>query len=312
VTASTFTLETQDGTPVVVHRWEPDGEVRAVVNLAHGMAEHAARYAHVADALNASGIAVYAEDHRGHGETARTDDDLVFFAEERGWAKVLDDLHRVTLRARHDHPDVPLVLFGHSMGSFLAQQYLFTFGDELDGLVLSGSNGPIGPLGDAAALVARAERLRIGKRGRSAVLEKLSFGSYNRAFAPNRTDFDWLSRDPEQVDRYIADPRCGVTGTSQLYLDLFSGLRIIGQVERVRGGAPRDLPIYIFAGSEDPVGGRAGIAKLLAHYETAGLTAVEHQLYEGGRHEMVNETNRDEVLADLVDWLERRILARAA
>ena len=301
---SRWTLTTRDGAPVIVHRHEPEGPVRGVVNLAHGMAEHARRYDHLAAALTGVGVAVYAEDHRGHGETAGAEEQLGFLADRRGWALVLDDLHRVTLRARADHPDVPVVLLGHSMGSFLAQQYLFTFPGEVDAVVLSGSNGPVGPLAEAGAAVARAERARLGPRGRSEVLHRLVFGAYNKPFQPARTDFDWLSGDEDAVDAYVADPRCGFVCTTQFYLDLFSGLRVIGQVERVRAGARLDTPIYAFAGSEDPVGGATGIAALLDHYREAGLEAVDHRLYPGGRHEMLNETNRDEVIADLLTWLE--------
>lgn len=312
MTRETFLLETHDAQPVVVHHWEPRAPARGVVNLAHGMAEHAARYARLAETLLDAGYAVYAEDHRGHGQTAVTDADLGFFAEERGWATVLDDLHRVTLRARAEHPDVPLFLMGHSMGSFLVQQYLFTFASEIDGVVLSGSNGPIGPLVEAGAVAARTELRRLGPRGRSQLLDTLTFGAYNKPFAPARTDFDWLSRDPAEVDAYVADPRCGFVATTRFYLDLFSGLRVIGQVDRVRAGARADLPVYIFAGSEDPVGGTAGMAKLVEHYEEAGLTAVQHRLYEGGRHEMLNETNRDEVTGHLLGWLGAQLPARAA
>lgn len=299
-------LTTRDGVEVIVHRFLPEDGVRGVVNLAHGMAEHARRYDHLAAALTEVGIAVYAEDHRGHGESAATEDDLGFLAESRGWALMLDDLHRVTLRARADHPDLPVVLLGHSMGSFLAQQYLFTFPDEVDAVVLSGSNGPVGPMAEAGAVLARAERARLGRRGRSELLDRLVFGAYNAPFEPAETRFEWLSRDAEQVAAYIADPRCGFIPTTQFYLDLFSGLRVIGQVDRVRAGARMDLPVYAIAGSEDPVGGAAGTAALLEHYRRAGLVAVDHRIYPGGRHEMLNETNRDEVVADLLAWLEPR------
>jgi alpha-beta hydrolase superfamily lysophospholipase len=311
MTRDTFLLDTADAYPVVVHHWEPRTAPRGVINLSHGMAEHASRYDHLAEALVDAGYALYAEDHRGHGDTAAAEADLGFFAQERGWATVLDDLHRVTHRARADHPDVPLFLLGHSMGSYLAQQYLFTFPGEIDGLVLSGSNGPTGPLAGAGAIVARAERRRIGPRGRSQLLDTLSFGAYNKPFEPARTDFDWLSRDPAQVDAYIADPRCGFLCTSQYWLDLFAGLGVIGQVDRVRDRARRDLPVYIFSGTEDPIGGTKGVTKLVEHYAAAGLTDVRHRLYEGGRHEMLNETNRDEVVGELLGWLGARLPARA-
>lgn len=301
-----FLLETHDGAPVVVHHWKPEGSVRGVVNLVHGLAEHAARYAHVAAALGDAGFEVYAADLRGHGQTARSDEELGFFAEERGWARVLDDLHRLTVRARADHPDVPAFILGHSMGSFLTQQYLFTFVSDVDGAALSGSNGPVGPLGEAGAIVARVERLRLGPRGRSPLLNQLVFGAYNRAFQPARTDFDWISRDEEQVDRYLDDPRCGFVATTQLYLDLFSGLRVIQQVDRV-AAIRSDLPIYLFGGTDDPVGGERGITALAELYAEAGLTDVEVRLYPEGRHEMLNDVVRDQVIADLVGWFDRQV-----
>lgn len=310
MTYGTFTLDTRDNSPVTVHRWEPDDRTpRGVVNLAHGMGEHARRYDHVAEALNAAGWSVYAEDHRGHGINAADEDALGHLADRRGWALVLDDLHRVTRRARSDHPDLPVVLLGHSMGSFLAQQYLFTFPEDLDAMVLSGSSGPAGPIVEAGAVLARLERRRLGPRGRSTVLESLVGRGFNRPFEPARTESDWLSRDPRMVDACLADPLCGQVKSTQFYLDLFSGLRVIGNVERVRAGAPKHLPIYLFAGTDDPVGGSAGIASLVAHYEQAGLTDVTTRLYPGGRHEMLNESNRDEVIAELLAWLDARVAA---
>jgi alpha-beta hydrolase superfamily lysophospholipase len=304
---TTFELQTHDGVPVVVHRWEPQGSVRAVVNLVHGMAEHAARYDHVAEALNAAGIAVYAEDHRGHGRTARSDEELGHFADERGWVKVLDDLHRVTLRAREDHPDVPVLLLGHSLGAVLIRQYLFTFPEPIAGVALSGTALPSPVLAEGGALVSRVERRRLGGRGHSKLLHTLLFGAYNKPFEPARTEFDWLSRDPAAVDRYLADPRCGFACTTQFYVDIAAGSRVVAQVERVRAGVRPDLPVYIFSGGDDPSAGSDGAAKLAGHYAAAGLTAVEYRRYEGGRHEMLNESNRDEVLADLLGWFERQL-----
>lgn len=301
---STFTLATSDGFPVVVTRWLPDGDdVRGVVQVAHGLAEHVGRYAHVAEAFTAAGYAVYGDDHRGHGRTAATDEDLGFFAAERGWARVLDDLYRLNQHVRDAHRGVPVVLLGHSMGSFLTQQFLFTFPGAIAGAILSGTNGPVGALGDLGAVAARIERRRLGPRGRSPLLNTLSFGAYNKAFEPARTEFDWLSSDPEAVDAYLADPLCGFVATTQLWLDLLSGLRLIAQTQRLRA-IPTDLPIHVVAGDQDPVGeATRGVQRLLDAYEDVGLTAVTHRVYPG-RHELVNEVNRDEVIADLVAWLE--------
>ncbi len=302
--ADSFTLRSPDGTDIHVHRWVPDTPVRAVVQIAHGMAEHAARYAHVAKALTDRGYAVYANDHRGHGRTAAGEDDLGFFAENRGWMRVLDDLYRLNRRAEQDHPGAPRYLFGHSMGSFLAQQYLFTFPATIRGLVLSGTTRHPGVVVEAGAVLARAEIRRQGPRGRSTALMAAGFGAFNAAFAPARTDFDWLSRDPAEVDAYIADPRCGFAPTNRMWLDLFSGLRVIRQPQRLES-VPRDLPIYVFAGDQDPVGDAgAGVDRLLDAYADAGLHQVTSRLYPDGRHEMVNDINRDEVIGDLVRWLD--------
>ncbi len=303
----TFELEMPDHTRLVVHRLLPEGRVRGLVTIVHGVAEHAGRYSHVAEALAAAGHAVYAPDLRGHGRTVVAARDVLHLADRRGWATALDDVHRVVLHARGAQPSVPSVLLGHSLGSFLAQQYLFTFGRELDGLVLSGSDRAVGPLPDLVALIARVERWRLGPRGRSPLLARLVYGTYNLPFRPARTPFDWLSRDPAEVDRYLADPACGGNPTTQLTLDAASGIRVIRQVERVRAGAPRDVPLYVFSGSDDPVGGARGVERLVAHYREAGLREIEHRVYPGGRHEMFNEYGKDEVIADLLSWLERRI-----
>jgi alpha-beta hydrolase superfamily lysophospholipase len=308
--STTFDLQASDGLAVHTHRWLPDGDVRGVVQIAHGMAEHAARYEHVADALTSAGYAVYADDHRGHGRTARTEDELGFFAASRGWATVLDDLYRLNQHVHGEHPDVPVYLFGHSMGSFLAQQFLFTFPGAIDGAILSGSTRHPAAAVEAGAALARAEIARIGPHGRSAVLNLAAFGAYNKAFAPTRTDFDWLSRDPAAVDAYIEDPRCGFVCTARMWLDVFSGLRVIRQTDRLLD-IPPFLPIYVFAGDEDPVGDAgAGVQRLVDAYADAGLTNVTLRLYAGGRHEMVNETNRDEVITDLTTWLDAVTAAR--
>lgn len=302
--STTFSLQASDGLAVHTYRWLPDGAVRGAVQIAHGMAEHAARYEHVAEALTTAGYAVYANDHRGHGRTAVTEDELGFFAASRGWATVLDDLYRLHQHIRGEHPDVPVFLFGHSMGSFLTQQFLFTFPGAVDGAVLSGSNRHPAAAVEAGATVARAEIARIGPHGRSTLLNLAAFGAYNKAFAPARTDFDWLSRDPAAVDAYIDDPRCGFVCTARMWLDVFSGLRVIRQTERLLE-IPPFLPIYVFAGDQDPVGeAGVGVQRLVDAYEQAGLANVTLRLYPGGRHEMVNEINRDEVIGDLTTWLD--------
>lgn len=304
--ADTFTFTADDGKELFVHRFLPDEgtRVKAIVHMAHGMAEHGARYGRAAEALTRAGYAVYADDHRGHGKTEKSADDLGFIAEQGGFYRVVKDLVELIAHEKKAHPGVPAVLFGHSMGSFYTQLFLIEHGKEIAGAVLSATSGKPSLLASAGRVVARIERLRLGARGKSAVLNKLSFDQFNGPFKPNRTAFDWLSRDPVEVDKYIADPLCGFVCTTSLWVDLLDTLGEIADPARQRH-IPKELPIYVMAGSEDPVGEQTkSIDQLLGAYRAAGLKKVEHRYYPGGRHEMLNETNRDEVVADLVRWLD--------
>ncbi|MCB9754655.1 MAG: alpha/beta hydrolase [Myxococcales bacterium] len=309
--STTFTYPGADGLDIFTYRWAPDpsrGRPRAAIQIAHGMVEHAARYAHVADALVHAGYVVYANDHRGHGRTAPTEDDLAFFSSRDGWHKLVADVHTLSERVRAEHPSLPLVLLGHSMGSFAAQHCMAEYGPDYDAVVLSGSsNGPGALLVRGGMLAAQIERRRIGPRGRSELLGKLSFGPYNNKIKRPRTEFDWLSRDPAVVDAYIADPRCGVLATTQMWLDMMTGFTVMSR-PRTRDKIPKNLPVYVFSGTMDPVGGYGkGVRELIKALTRHGLTRVSHRLYAGGRHEMLNETNKDEVIGDLLVWLDETL-----
>lgn len=299
--SSLFRLGTADGLPLAVHCWLPETPPKAAVQIAHGLAEHGARYARVAQALCSAGYAVYANDHRGHGLTAKTPADLGFFAPRNGWAACIDDLRKLKEKIASQHPQLPIVLMGHSMGSFMAQHIAGKHGSGFAAAVLSGTNGKPPPIAALGAILARIERLRLGPHGRSALLNAMFFGAFNRPFAPARTPFDWLSRDPAEVDKYIADPLCGFIPSAQLLIDLLGG---VGEAVKTstRAGIPKNLPIYVFNGSCDPVANNVG--ELLAAYRKAGLQNVTHKIYPGARHETLNEINRDEVTRDLVAWLD--------
>jgi alpha-beta hydrolase superfamily lysophospholipase len=287
-----------------VYCWEPAKPPRAVIQIAHGLAEHGARYARLADALNAAGYAVYANDHRGHGRTASHPNDLGFLAENGGWRKCLDDLRLLHRRIVANHPGVPVVLLGHSMGSFLARHYASEHGDELAGLVLSAPDGKPSLLARAGRLIARLERRRLGPRGRSNLIQSLSFGAYNKPFAPARTPADWLSRDSAAVDLYMADPLCGFRPTVQLWIDLLDALGDIAAPSHL-ALLPKRLPLYVIAGGEDPVSARArGVERLLSDYRRAGLERLSHRIYPGARHELFHEINHDEVTSHLIAWLD--------
>jgi alpha-beta hydrolase superfamily lysophospholipase len=246
---------------------------------------------------------VYANDHRGHGKTAKSARDLGFFARRKGWNRVLEDLRLLIESEREEHPGVPAVLLGHSLGSFMAQCICFQYEGLIQGCALSGSGGKPGFDIWMLRWLSYAERFRVGKRGRSRLLHRLSLRRANRDFQPVRTDFDWLTPDAAEVDRFLADPLCGFVSTTQLWTDVFRGLyRAARQENRAR--IPKDLPVYIFSGARDPISNCCEtLEELIAGYHHAGLKHVHYKFYPEGRHEMLNDPNRDAVIEDLLSWL---------
>ena len=301
---STFRIATPDGVEVFVYRWLPAGNPQAVVQIAHGLAEHAGRYSRLAGALTRAGYAVYASDHRGHGHTAPSPEELGFFAARDGWNKCVEDLHLVNRRIAAEHPGTRSVLLGHSMGSSLALSFLCKYGDAVCGAVLSGASGQPGLLAHAGRWITRLEKLRLGAQGRSSLVQKLTFNEFNKRFAPARTGFDWLSRDPAEVDKYVADPLCGFPSSVQLWIDLLSGW--VKAVSSSCKLIPKTLPILVISGRHDPVSaGCRQIEAMLKTWSRAGFKNVEHKFYSQARHEMFNETNREEVTNDLLEWLHK-------
>lgn len=306
----TFRLSAIDGRPIWLYRWQPDGVPRAAVLISHGLSEHAQRYGRLAADLCAAGFVVYAHDHRGHGPHAEV---RGWFAEEDGWHKVLDDLHRVRSFINDSHPDLPLALFGHSMGSFIARAYFLRYGAGLSALVLSATGYRQGRMALVMRWVARRQGRRHGLREPSLFMLKLVFGGFSLMFWPRRTPADWLSRDAREVDRYLADPYCAAVPTPGLWVDFFGGIAELERGEKAGRGLPHDCPVLLVAGSRDPVSfGKFGLNQLARRYRTAGLAAVEVRVYRGGRHEMHLETNREQVVQDLVAWLQRHTATAAA
>jgi len=300
-----FRLIAPDAVNLFVYRWLPEQPPAAVVQIAHGLAEHAGRYARLASALTTAGYAVYADDHRGHGRTAKSADDLGFFAENDGWQNCLDDIWHLNRHIAATHPGLPIVLLGHSMGSTLAEHFMGQHGDALQGVVLSGPNGKPPAMAAAGRALARAERARLGARGKSKLVQALTFDAFNKKFAPARTPFDWLSRDPAEVDKYVADPLCGFPATVQLWVDLLDGWAAVSTAAH-RRRVPKQLPVYVIAGERDPVSGNTRqLLPWLEDYRRDGFTKLEHKFYPEARHELLNEINRDEVTRELIDWLNR-------
>lgn len=299
-----ITLTSVTGKPLCVRVWPVDAP-RAVVQLVHGMAEHMDRYDRLAQALNAAGYAAVGHDHLGHGPIAQKED-LGWFGEKDGWDHLLQDTHQVTQYARQRFAGVKIVLLGHSMGSFVAREYLLRYGQELSACVLSGTGWhPAALCGAAKALAAACGAF--GWKKPAAAVNAVGFGSYNKAFAPARTPFDWLSRDEKEVDKYVADPLCGFLFTARGYYDMFGGLQALSKLERLQG-MPKALPVYFMSGDMDPVGAQgAGVKTVAQQFRDAGMQDVTVRLFEGGRHEMFNEINRDEVTAELVTWLGSKV-----
>ena len=300
---STFWLTANDHSRLYVNQWMPDDSPKAVVMLSHGMAEHSGRYERLGQALCGAGYGVYALDQRGHGLTAN-EGTLGLFAEKDGWNTVVGDL--ASLNQHIGQPGLPIILLGHSMGSYIAQAYLLHHSASLHGVILSGSNLQPVALYRAARAIARIERARQGVRGRSALIDFLSFGSFNKAFKPNRTAFDWLSRDPVEVDKYIQDPLCGFRCTNQLWVDLLGGLQQISKASNLAQIDP-GLPILVIGGECDPVSEGKRLKRLADALREAGCQNLQLTIYPQARHEIFNETNRDAVTADVLTWLEQTL-----
>lgn len=304
-----FTFKSQEGTEIYTYKWIPEGniEIKGVVQIAHGMSETAIRYERFARKLTENGYIVYIHDHRGHGKTAKTIENVGYLADKDGFKWLVEDLHQLSRIIKKENPSLPLFLLGHSMGSFVTQKYVMLYGSELKGAILSGSNGKQGILVDIGMLFARREIRKHGRRAKSSKLNNMFFGNYNNDFKPTRTEFDWLSRDNDEVDKYINDPFCGTIFTAGFFYDFLVGLKEVADKNNLKC-IPKDLPIYIFSGDKDPVGNCGkGIIKLFNSYKKLNIKDVTYKLYKDGRHEMLNEVNREEVMKDILDWLNDHI-----
>ncbi|WP_053218690.1 alpha/beta hydrolase [Virgibacillus senegalensis] len=300
----TFWLETEDQHKIFVRKWdEPGQSPRAIIQLAHGMAEHSGRYQQFAEFLVSQHFTVYSNDHRGHGYTGKKQGTFGFLADDKGFDKTTEDLWTVTKSIQKHHPGKPLFLLGHSMGSFLARRYIQQHSDALAGVILSGTGshpGLINQLGKGLALV---EAKRIGKEAPSNFLNQLVFANYNRKLDNQLTKFDWLSSDREQVQSYIDDPYSGFVPTPSFFFDLFTGFDRMDDPDGVKSIA-KDLPMLFFSGHMDPVGNQTkGVFRSAENYYQHGIRDITVRIYENGRHEMLNELNKEEVFADIVRWI---------
>lgn len=289
-----------------MYAWLPKAGPDCILYIAHGMAEYAQRYAAIAPLLIQNNIALYAHDQRGHGKAAASINEQGI-AEVDWFYKQVEDLNLAIQHLRKKHPGKKIFLLGHSMGSFICQRYFQLYGKEINGLILSASNGKQDPLLSAGISIAWLQLKLLGGRHRSTLINKLSFGKFNTAFKPNRTPFDWLSRNTEEVDKYLTDPQCGFVCSASYFYSFFKGIRDALKKENFKN-IPLDIPVYAFAGDKDPVGLQGkGFLKLISNWKAAGNKDISYHLYKDGRHEMMNETNREEVLNNIIDWIKKHL-----
>lgn len=302
---SSFTLAGSHDITVHVVVWFPDGEPKAVLQIVHGVSEHIERYNHVARFFTEQGFAVVGHDHPGHGQSEPEHPGHINAPDP--FQVMTDTLGSVIHYIQETFSGIPHIILGHSMGSFILQRYLQLHSLDVTAIIYSGSNGkPPATLPAGRALASWIQKVR-GADSRSGLLFNLIFGSYNRRFRPNRTALDWLSRDPVMVDLYIDDTRCGFICSTSFYRSLFRGLYTLHTHHPFVGINP-DLPILILSGTDDPVSKMGkGIRNLERKLRTSGASDLTVKLYPGGRHEMLNESNRDEVMNDLLAWINSRL-----
>ncbi len=304
---SNFTFKGEEDIDIYVYKYEPieKENINGIVQISHGMSEEAGRYKRFANYLTDNGYIVYINDHRGHGKSAENINRIGILAQKDGIHCIAKDLNKLTKIIKAENNGLPIFLFSHSMGSFAAQKYIIDYSEDIDGVILSGTNGLHGIEVDLGFLVAKVMSKIQGREKKAYLIDKLAFGGFNKKFKPNKSEFDWLSRDFKEVEKYIENEYCGVVFSNGYFYDLFKLFKEIRNINNLKKINSK-LPIYIFAGDKDPVGkfGK-GITKLYENYKKVGIENVEFKLYSGGRHEMLNEINKDEVINDTINWIKQ-------
>lgn len=296
-------FKTKDQKEIYIRKFEVE-ESRASVLIAHGMAEHGDRYIEFAEYLNKHLFNVYIPDHRGHGKTISSEEEYGFFGEKDGWNAVTDDLKTILETMKREHPDQKCFLFGHSMGSLLFRTMMIRHPEQYDGVILSGTAGDMGLLTKLGQIIAFFELKIKGPRAKSPLMDKLSFGGFNKRFKDAKTPFDWLSRDEESVRAYIQDEHCGGVFSTSFYKDLVDASIFVNDIHQI-AKMNRKTPVFFISGSEDPVGGKV-IKEISSKMNRKGIRS-EYKLYEGSRHEILNEINKEDVYRDVVDWLDKNM-----
>lgn len=305
----TDTFKAKDGETICYYKWDhiTDGSCRGIVQIAHGIGEYAGRYDQVAHLLQKDGFAVYANDHRAHGRTAQIKRLYGHYGGDEYFEDAVDDMYKLFTLMRAEFPEAPFVLFGHSMGSLLSRKYVLEYGNGLDALILSGTANFIKGLGHFGLLATKTVAAVNGRERGNEKLRALLFDEFNKKFKPNRTKLDWLSRDQSEVDSFEQDPYRVENFSMGLLSDLISNTRKLNKAEAFIN-TPDTLPILVFSGDKDPVGEMGtGVKKVVKHFKKYGNSDLTFHLYEGGRHEMLNELNSQEVENDILSWLNDKI-----
>lgn len=302
-----LTLEMSDGVKVYATVREPEREVIGHMHILHGMAEHSGRYDRVANYFVERGYIVTAHDHRGHGRTVEMNGKRGYFTKSNGFHRVVEDAHEVIRHMKSHYPTNHFTLFGHSMGSFIARRYIQLYGKVVDQTVLSGTGDDAGIARLVGQGVAKVLGRQLGFDQPNPILDTLVFGQFNRNVKNPLTKFDWISANREYVFSYLTDEYCGFIPTTQFFLDLFDGLGVIHdgkEIERI----PKKMPILLFSGTEDPVGNFGkSLWKVAKQYDDAHLKNVTVLLFEKGRHELIGDFKRKEVIEAVAEWIEKNV-----
>lgn len=305
-----FYFDSRDGqSRIHAVRYVPEtAKIVGVVQIVHGMSEYVERYEEFARFLTERGFVVTGDDHLGHGKTVPRDGIYGYFCEQDPATVVVRDVHRLKKLTQNLYPDVPYIIIGHSMGSFILRNYLCRYGTGIAGAVIVGTGMQLPALVKLSKVVTAVQKRLCGSKHVSRLIDKAAFGSYNKRFAPARTAVDWLCSDDEQVDKYIADSMCGFTFTVNGFETLFELVDRIQQRENLEK-VPKNLPVFMVAGEDDPVGDYGkGVKRAYASLQEAGLQNIQLKLYPKGRHEILNEVNRDVVMQDIYDWIRGTII----
>ena len=302
-----FTYQSQDGvTRIHAIEWIPDVPVQAVLQICHGMVEYIDRYDDFARYLARHGYYVTGHDHLGHGQSVQDDSCHGYFHETKGNEYVIGDIHRLRKRTLKKYPNVPYFILGHSMGSFLVRQYIELYGKGLSGAIIMGTGAQPAPLLIAGKSLCRIIAAQKGWDYRSKFIDNMVFASYNKRFEPARTDKDWLTKDEKIVDAYLAHPWCTFRFTVNAYYHMFRGIQFLQKKKNICK-IPKNLPLFLVAGSDDPVGNFGkNVKKVYRIYQACQIQDVQLKLYETDRHEILNETDRLDVYRDLLDWMNEK------